>query len=316
MLYLNFYTKNHLFVIISSYCYIIIMNRLLKKLKEFGLIFTIDTENEEDIIQISKALKKADVPVVLFSENKNTEFDRIRISNENEDMFIGAECSGQLHNLKKAAASGAHFIIGKKLETEVVESALSSGYDLIIKVNSIEDIKRAAEQGIEAVLVECNSKKMDELIQFTLFETGLYLFIEDDRENLPIEKWRNHRQMIAFIIKRPFKNCKPEEIYSDAVSLINHLTGVRFSRLLLRADSDRTSEAEMFSAVSVVPLIKGCRRDLLEIKVKDMDRMIAHLKWKGIYMDPLSAKMEGEKIMETELYSNFMGWPVKLINLS
>jgi KDPG and KHG aldolase len=292
------------------------MNRLLRKLKEFGLIFAINQETELDTITICRSLKRADIPVGLFNYSRDQQIDQVRISNENEDMFIGARCTCELEEIKSALASGAHFVLTPFGDEPVIKKCLSDGYDLIVEVCSENEIDLVKNMGVEAVEIDCGLKDRETLIEYAASVTDLTLFLRGKKGNLPIDKWKNHKKMAAFIIDNNFKAISDAGIYTDAQSMLHQLMGIKYISLSIKAGSKRLNEASIFSSLSVIPLFTESDRDLLTIAVSDMDRMIAHLKWKNIYMDPLSAKMNGEAVMETELYTEFLGWNVKLISYS
>ena len=295
------------------------MNRLFSKLKDFGLIFSIKSEKSEDIIKISRALKKADIPVVLFNYGEKQRINPVKISNENEDMFLGALCPGNFQVIKNARASGAHFIICEDINYEVINKSRKDGFDMLIIVNSVHDIDLVEKSQAEAVVINTNNSGSDMLIKEVLKNNKLTLFLKGTLENLPMDQLRTHPNVAAFIVEDPFLLSNEQEIIEDKIikranEIIFHLLGLRYSSLAISKNSSRTKEAMVFSALSSIPLFTGEKKEILSIDVKDMDRTIAHFKWKNIYMDPLSAKMEGNKIMETELYTDFLGWTVKLIN--
>jgi len=290
------------------------MNRLLRKLKEFGLIFSVNLQGEDDTITICHSLKEADNPVIMFDYTHNQQINQVKISNENEDMFIGARCRCDFDEMKSALASGAHFITTPMKDEQVIKKCLSNGFDLIGEVHSESDINRVIKYGMEAVVINCASELWQDLIEYSVSQPGLSVFLRGEKHILPFEQWGNHKQIIALIIEQPLYSRSKEMIYSETQSLINRLLGVKFISLTLNADSEKLDEGKVFASLSAIPLNIGNERDLLIIGVGDMDRMIAHLKWKNIFMDPLSAKMKGSEILETELYSTFLGWNVKLIN--
>lgn len=287
---------------------------LLKKLKEFGLIFAISSESKNQTIEICHSLKKADNPVVLFDFSIDREINQVRISNENEDMFIGARCPCDFKEIKEAFLSGAHFVLTPPKNTTIVKQCLSDGFDLIAEVSSKKEIDLIKDLGGEALAINVDDKNFDSLINYTLSETKLSLFLRGEKENMPFDQWRNTPQIIAFIIDKSFEIMAGDSVYIETISTINQILGFKYISLSLRDNSERLDEARIFSSLSALPLITGSDRDQLTIGVHDMDRMISHLKWKDIYIDPFSAKMKGNIVLETELYTDFLGWNVRLIN--
>jgi len=292
------------------------MNRLFSKLKDFGIIFSLETNGKENIVKTSKALKKADIPVALYNFDGKSEINAIKISNENEDMFLGALCPDNIDIMKKAMAAGAHFIVSREISRETIEQCRMNGYDLIVPVTSQEEIHLAVESDAEAIVINCNDHKSEDLI-CKAKEYDVTLFLSGQLENLPMELMRNVDQVCAFIIEDCFNPVGKELLEESHIivktnEIIYRLLELRYSNLRLTDDSPRTEEAGIFCALSSIPLFIGGDNDLLTMTTGDMDRTIAYLKWKNIYMDPLSAKMNGSKILETELYTEFHGWSVKL----
>jgi len=271
-------------------------------------------ETEADIIKASKALKDADLPVALFPFKCNETLNSIKISNENEDMFLGALCPPDINEIQGAIASGAHFIICENAEKSVITRCISNGIDLIVLVDSINAVNSADENNAEAVVIDTNKPGCSRLIDHILKNTELTLFLKGTSENLTFDKLRNIPSVAAFIIDYPDELF--DDIFNRSHMMLHKMLGLKFEELSLTEKSLKKEEAHVFSALSAIPLTLNSEKELLTIGVKDMDRTIAYLKWKSIYMDPLSAKMDGSKILETELYSDFSGWPVKLINRS
>ncbi|MBI9100526.1 MAG: hypothetical protein JEY91_18755 [Spirochaetaceae bacterium] len=289
------------------------MNRLFRKLKDFGLIFSIAPKNPDEIITISQSLKKAHIPVALFNWSANQKYDSVKISNQNEDLFIGAKCICNTGEIRGALASGAHFIITDPEDEKVLESCCSNGYDLIVSVKTTEDIDLLQQCGVEAVLIDCTAVNGEELMNYALENTKLTLFLKGEIQRLPIEKWRNHSRLAAFIVENTFESVVEDNIIYEASDIIHRLLGLQFRSLDICSKSSREEEARTLTALSSIPLYRDREREILTIEAQDMDRTIAFLKWKEIYMDPLTAKMDGQMIIETELYTDFLGWTVKLI---
>lgn len=290
------------------------MNRLLKGLKDFGLIIVIDPKGKNQTINICHGLKKADIPVGVFQYSRDQTIDQVKISNENEDMFIGAQCSCDIDEMQRAMASGAHFIFSSMDKVDVIKTSLNRGYDLIIEASTKKQIDRAVLLNIKAIEINCALPDSESLIEYTLSETNLALLIRGEKKELPINRWRNHKQLVAFIVEELSLPTDEEEVYAYAVSMIHKLLGLEYSNLSVKNDSPRLEEAKIFTSLTGIPLLFGTPVDLLTINVADMDRTIAYLKWKNIFMDPLSAKMDGNIIVETDLYTRFLGWTVKLVN--
>lgn len=288
------------------------MNRLFTKLKDFGLIFSVTPDDETEIIDISKSLKKADIPVALFPFTKKQKLNSIKISNGSEDMFLGALCSPTMDCINESISSGAHFIICEHIEKEIILKCLSTGIDLIVSADTIEDIDKAIEYKADAIVINTENTGYNSLISHVLKKNELPFFLRGTAENIPFDKMRNEPSLVAFIIEYPHD--KLSDVFTESHKILHRMLGLKFETLSLTTDSYKIEEAKMFSALSAIALASDSDRDLLTIGVKDMDRTIAYFKWKNIYIDPLSAKMDNSVILETELYNDFLGWPVKLIN--
>jgi hypothetical protein len=290
------------------------MNRLFSKLKDFGLIFFVNPENEEEVISQSKALKKADLPVILFPFHSALTLNPVKISNDNEDMFIGSLCEPDLDEIKKATAAGSHFIICNEVKGTIISECRSMGIDLIVMIKTEQELQTALKNGSEAVLIKTETTDSEHLCRFLLEKTDLTLFVMGKGETLPFNQLRNRPDFAAFIVED--SNDSFRDIYSESHKWLRQMLGLRFTGLSLKSDSLKIEDARVFSALAAIPLILNAEKDLLTVEVKDMDRTIAYLKWKEIYMNPISTKMRGSKILETELFSDFLGWPVKLVSPS
>ena len=296
------------------------MNRLFSKLKDFGLIISQKIETDDQVIILSKALKRAFMPVALFDFFENQSFNSIRLSNENEDMFLGARCANNFSTMKKAIASGAHFLVCEKAEKEIIGKCREQAFDLIVPIYTIDEIRLSIQWGAEALLVDSELDNHGELIDFILNETTGTLFLRGSIENLSFKKFRNEKNAASLIIVNPYnsedlKEKKEEEIINETAVLIKELLDLKYVSLTVRFDSPHIEDARVFTALSSIPLlITEKEEEQLLISTGDMDRTIAHLKWKDIYIDPFSSKMNHSKIEETKLYEEFLGWPVKLIH--
>lgn len=290
------------------------MNRLLKKLKEFGLILSIPQTDSQRTISLCHSLKRADIPVLMVPYSQNSDINQVKVSNENEDLFIGARCSGAKDDIKGAVSSGAHFIILPYENNNLISDCLSDGLDIIVEAESIEQIDQLRHSGVEALLIDSSLNDYEILMNYAIENSNLFLFLRGTKEGIPLEKWRNNNRLIAFIIDDFSDSPSADQNYADALNLINRLLGLKFISLTIKPDTERADEARTFAALSTIPLFTGGKEDILRITVDDMDRAIAYMKWRNIYMDPFSAKMQGDIIVETDLYTEFLGWKVKLIN--
>ncbi|MDA3812378.1 MAG: hypothetical protein PF518_18835 [Spirochaetaceae bacterium] len=290
------------------------MNRLFSKLKDFGLIFSLEATTEDEIILTSKALKKADLPVAVFNFNEHSLIDPIKISNENEDMFLGAFCTDNYETIKRAMASGAHFIICPTVNETLIKKCNNDGFDLIVQVTSLKDIEKANSAGAEALVINCDQSESANLINTVLTLNKMALFLQGELKNLPFDTLRTNPQIAAYIVNHPFSSINEDFIIFSTCRIISTLLGLEYAELSIRKNSEKADDAKIFATLSSIPLFTQREKDLLTIDVKDMDRTIAHFKWKGVFMNPLSAKMKGCEILETELFTEFLGWPVKLVN--
>lgn len=285
------------------------MNRLLKKIREFGLIFHIDSDDPDYIVKTCKALKKAHVPLVLFPFDSREPIDRVKLSNDSEDMFIGALCSCSAREIQKAFASGCHFAFSKTDKKDEYEKALSLGLDLYALADSQEDLTQIRDLNPEALFYRDEASLREQINPESPF------FLQQQPDSPLIERWRTEPNFVASIVKLDPALTSVEEIYGYATELLRRFLGIEFLSLTLKEGSERHSEGQMLTALSGIPLYENGTRDLLEIGVRDLERTVAHLKWHNIFMDPLSAQMSGDRILNTELYDTFLGWPVKLKEL-
>ncbi len=297
------------------------MNKLFKKLKEFGLIMAQSLETEDQVINFSKGLKQADLPVALFDCRKKNKLDCLKISSENEDMFLGAFCPPSEDMIKKSISSGAHFIVTDQFDGKISEFCFNNGYDLITQITNIQDALEAEKWGTGAILIDASKKNNLTLIDNVLEATELTVFLMGNKDTIPFDLYRNSGKVCAFIIENYFNDNEItmvgyRPIIEKTNTLIRDFLCLNYKCLFIKEDSDRLNDAETFAALSSIPIYRNVEKNCLVMETKDMDRTIAHLKWKNIYMDPLSAKMRDSRILETELYSDLMGCIIKLIDIS
>ncbi|MBB6480247.1 hypothetical protein [Spirochaeta isovalerica] len=286
------------------------MNRLLKKIREFGLIISLENVESNSIIPLSRLLKKAHLPLVLIPYKSSEEKDMVKAANESENLFIGSDCSSSPAAIGKSFASGAHFAVCSVFEDEELLQLNGKGLDFFMRISSQDELFRAVKYGARAVIINSDTPDYLNLIQ-AVTERQIPFFLEGILDEGKLRQWQLIPFFIAWISPLP----RPEmieDIENQAFSLIQKLLGIRFRSLSLTADSEKLKEAAVLASLSAIPLINNAKRDCLEIEIYDMDRTISHLKWRNIYMDPLTAEMKGESILSTELYEEFLGWPVRL----
>jgi len=291
------------------------MNRLLKSIGDFGLIISIESTDDREILPISSALKRAHVPLVLLPYSGSDVDDHLRSVNEGEDLFIGAQCLPSPDEIEKSYASGAHFALCDTFEGAGLQKLKDRGYDFFMRVKSTDEIKSAIKGGAAALIINCDSSNWDELVRHVTTKYHHPFFLEGELSKDKIRPWQLLPEFIAFISRLPSPSRDPLVVEREASSLLRKFLGISFRSLSLMEDSPRLAEGATLAALSGIPLFGGARRDCLEIETDDMDRTLAYLKWCSVFMDPLTAKMEGSRVLSTELYNDFLGWPIRLVAL-
>jgi len=290
------------------------MNRLLKKIRDFGLLFTIDTTDDTEILTISRALKRAHLPLILLPYSGSTPDDHLRSVNEKEDLFIGADCLSSPSKIEKSYASGAHFAVCNSFEETGLQALKNRGYDFYMRVKSLDDVLKAISGGAAALIINSDSTDCDELIRHLTTKYHHPFFLEGEFCKDKIKPWQLHPEFIAFISRLPSPSRDPKIVEIEASIVLRNFLGIRFRSLSLTEDSSRLGEGATMASLSGIPLFREAQRDCLELETDDMDRTIAYLKWCNIFMDPLTAKIKDNCILSTELYDDFLGWPVRLIS--
>ncbi|MBN2658664.1 MAG: hypothetical protein JXR86_16530 [Spirochaetales bacterium] len=295
------------------------MNRLLKKIREFGLILSFPDGATRAILPLTHALNKSHLPLVLIPFSGEEEKDIVKEANEKEDLFIGSDCPASPAAIEKSFGSGAHFALCSAFEDDRLPRLKESGLDIFMRVTSRDEIDLAVRNGAGALVINSETENICELINYASSQIKYPFFLEGPFKSEISRKWQLIPDFIAWICPFPLISLRSGidergTVERQAYSMIRSLLGIRYRALILKRDSPERERAECFCALSAIPLLDEGERVCLEIEVFDMDRTIAHLKWRNIYMDPLSAEMNGATVVSTDLYENFMGWPVRLLS--
>lgn len=285
------------------------MNRLLAKIREFGFIFSIPTRTTKSLQTWSEILGKYHFPLILLSQETRGDQALITMINERYDLFIGADCPYSREMIDKSFASGAHFTISKFDYNIPMETKFS--IDSYTRVSSVNEIKMALDFQASAVVISQEEEFFSLMLDYCM-ENQIPFLVEGTPLNVSLDKFRCHKNFIALIITLPGDVSYTNEMERIITSTIKNFLKLRFRSLTLAEGSNRQRDAEIFTAFTAIPIIENGKKECLEIETADMDRTIAYLKWHHIFIDPLTTRMNGDFIVSTEFYDQFLGWHIRL----
>jgi 2-dehydro-3-deoxyphosphogluconate aldolase/(4S)-4-hydroxy-2-oxoglutarate aldolase len=128
------------------------MNNVLNQLRLYGIIPIITINNPDVVRPLAKALLKARLPVVEITFRTDAALEAIRIvSKEFPEMLIGAGTVLTVENAKKAALSGAKFILSPGFNPKVVDYCIKNKITILPGINSPTHIELALEKGLNVL---------------------------------------------------------------------------------------------------------------------------------------------------------------------
>jgi 2-dehydro-3-deoxyphosphogluconate aldolase/(4S)-4-hydroxy-2-oxoglutarate aldolase len=128
------------------------MNDVLKRIGEFGLVPVVKIENSQDALSLGRALCAGGLPVAEITFRTAAAEEVIKIlTKELPELFIGAGTILTLEHLKRAVGAGAQFIVSPGFNPKVVDYCIKNNITVIPGVNSPTGIEMALERGLKVV---------------------------------------------------------------------------------------------------------------------------------------------------------------------
>ena len=128
------------------------MNKILKQIKETGIVPVVVLNDAKDAEPLAKALCDGGLPCAEVTFRTDAAEESIRIMTEKfPDMLIGAGTVLTTEQVDRAVAAGAEFIVSPGLNPKVVKYCVNKGILIIPGCANPSDVEQAIEYGLEAV---------------------------------------------------------------------------------------------------------------------------------------------------------------------
>lgn len=129
-----------------------IMDEVLKKLGDIGLIPVIKLTTPEQALPLGKALVAGSLPVAEITFRTDAAEDSIRIlSHEIPELVVGAGTVLTIDQVDAAADAGARYIVTPGFNPKIVAHCQSIGMPVVPGVNNSSEIGQAIEMGLDVV---------------------------------------------------------------------------------------------------------------------------------------------------------------------
>lgn len=128
------------------------MNNILNEIEKCGIIPVISLDNLDKALPLAKALYEADIKCLEITLRTNNACEIIeKISEEYDDLFIGAGTVLTIEQAEKAIKSGAKFIVSPGLNEKVVNYCKEKDILVIPGVLTPTEIEKALELELNTV---------------------------------------------------------------------------------------------------------------------------------------------------------------------
>ena len=128
------------------------MNNILNEIEKCGIIPVISLDNLDKAIPLARALYKADIKCLEVTLRTSNACEIIeKITEEYDDIFIGAGTVLTINQAEKAIKSGAKFIVSPGLNEKVVNYCKEKNILVIPGVLTPTEIERALELELNTV---------------------------------------------------------------------------------------------------------------------------------------------------------------------
>ena len=128
------------------------MNNILSEIEKCGIIPVISLDNLDKAIPLAKALYEANINCLEVTLRTSNACEVIeRITEEYDDIFIGAGTVLTIDQAEKAIKSGAKFIVSPGLNEKVVNYCKEKNILVIPGVLTPTEIEKALELGLNTV---------------------------------------------------------------------------------------------------------------------------------------------------------------------
>lgn len=128
------------------------MNELLRKFQELGIVPVVVLDNAKDAEPLAKALCEGGLPCAEVTFRTDAAEESIRIMAQKfPNMLVGAGTVLTIDQVDRAVAAGAKFIVSPGLNPKVVKYCVEKNIPITPGVQTPSEIEQALEFGLDVV---------------------------------------------------------------------------------------------------------------------------------------------------------------------
>lgn len=129
-----------------------VMENLLKRIEETGIVPVVKIERVEDAVNLASALREGGLPCAEITFRTSAAAGAIRqITSTFSDMLVGAGTVLTTEQANAAIEAGAHFIVSPGLNPAVVKYCVDRGFPVIPGIATPSELEQAISFGLKAV---------------------------------------------------------------------------------------------------------------------------------------------------------------------
>lgn len=317
------------------------MNKILKRIGEFGIIPVVKIEKVEHALPLGRALIDGDLPIAEITFRTSAAEESIKtLTKELPELLTGAGTVLSVEQTKKAISAGAKFIVSPGFNPKVVDYCIEKDIPVTPGVNNPTQIEMALERGISVVKF------------FPAEASGGLALLKS--MSAPYSKIKfiptggiNPGNLCDYLSHPKVHACggswmvKPELISSGNFAEITRLTkevvsimlGFEFAHLGINEESkDKALDSvNLLSHLFYLPVKEGKSSIFagpgfeviknkylgeyghIAIATNDIHRAIAYLKKKGISVLPETAKEKDSKLKSIYINKEVSGFAIHLL---
>ncbi|WMJ77542.1 MULTISPECIES: bifunctional 4-hydroxy-2-oxoglutarate aldolase/2-dehydro-3-deoxy-phosphogluconate aldolase [unclassified Sedimentibacter] len=128
------------------------MNKLLKRISEYGIVPVIKINDLEKAVPLAKAIMEGGLPLAEVTFRTEHAEEAIKsICKEFPDMLVGAGTVLTIEQVDKAISAGSKFIVSPGFNKKIVSYCISKGITIIPGTSTPSDMEAAMELGLDVV---------------------------------------------------------------------------------------------------------------------------------------------------------------------
>ena len=128
------------------------MNEVLEKIQEIGIVPVVVLDDAKDAAPLAKALCEGGLPCAEVTFRTAAAEESIRIMSEQfQEMLVGAGTVLTTEQVDRAVAAGAKFIVSPGMNPRIVKYCVEKGILITPGCANPSDIEQALENGLDVV---------------------------------------------------------------------------------------------------------------------------------------------------------------------